>query len=183
MPWTSHAASRSVAAIAAVVVMSSTSAAAQDSAGTRRQLPPVTDVDTALTDTLARLERRLANAALGGFRDTLEMARLVGAEFTVRVADAPERSLPRALWGQPDEAYKIESLDERFHAARRVTDNVAVVSFVLNQKASREGSDRSGAFYVVDVWKRRAGNWQVIARYSSPQGRTFDRSTARPLNP
>jgi len=136
-----------------------------------------------LTDTLARLERRLANAALGGFRDTLEMARLVGAEFTVRVADAPERSLPRALWGQPDNAYKVESLDERLHAARRVTDDVAVVSFVLNQKASREGSDRSGAFYVVDVWKRRGGNWQLIARYSSPQGRTFDRSVVRPPNP
>jgi len=182
MRWISHAASGSVAAIVTVLVMRSTAAQAQEP-GMRPQLPPVADVDTALTDTLARLERRLANAALGGFRDTLEMARLVGAEFTLRVADAPERSLPRALWGQPNNAYKIESIDERLFAARRGADDVAIVSFVLNQKASREGSDRSGAFYVVDVWKHRGGNWQVIARYSSPQGKTFDRSTVRPPNP
>ena len=61
-----------------------------------------------------------------------------------------------------------------------MTDDVAVVSLLLMQKASREGSDRSGVFYVVDVWKCRGGNWQLIARYSSPQGRTFDRSTVRP---
>src|SRR5215211_6320601 len=138
MRWTSYAASGSVAAIMTVVGVNSTSAAAQKPVGTRRQLPPVIDVDTALTDTLTRLERRLAKAALDGFRDTLEMARLVGGEFTVRAADAPERSLPRALCGQPNHAYKIESLDEQLHAARRVTDDVAVVSFVLNQKASRE---------------------------------------------
>lgn len=177
MRWISRISSpRVTVVVATVLVVSSLSAAAQEPARARRQLPPATDVDTALTDTLARLERRLAAAALGGFRDTLEMALLVGREFTVRVADAPERSLPRALWGQPDSVYKIESLEEELHAARRVTDEVAVVSFVLNQKATRAGSDRSGAFYVVDVWRRRGGSWQLIARYSSPQGKTFDRS-------
>ena len=179
MRWTLPPSRVGVLAVT-VLALSSISAAAQEPRRTRPQLPPATDVDTALTDTLARLERRLAKAAIGGFRDTLEMARLVGAAFTLRVADAPERSLPRALWGQPNDAYKIESLDEQLHTARRVTDDVAVVSFLLTQKASREGSDRSGAFYVVDVWNRRGGNWQLIARYSSPQGRTFDRSAVRP---
>jgi len=169
-----------IAVVAAVLVISSIPAAAQQPGHTRSQLPPATDVDSALTDTLARLERRLANAALGGFRDTLEMARLVATDFTVRVADAPERSLPRALWGQPNDVYKIDSLHQELYAARRVTDDVAVVSFVLHQKATRAGSDRSGVFYVVDVWKRQGGSWRLIGRYSSPQGRTFDRSTARP---
>ena len=88
MRWTSHAASGSVAAIVTVLVMRSTSAAAQEPLGTRHQLPPVTDLDTALTDTLARLERRLANAALGGFRDTLEMARLVEQEDEQAIHEA-----------------------------------------------------------------------------------------------
>ena len=95
------------------------------------------------------------------------------------MSDAPERSLPRAQWGQPASAYKIESLEERFHAARRLADDLAVVSLLLTQKASRDGQDRSGDLYIVDVWKARGGRWQLIARYSSPQGKTFDRPVPR----
>ncbi len=61
----------------------------------------------------------------------------------------------------------------------RTTDDFAVISFLLTQKATREGSDRSGQFYVVDVWRQRSGNSLLIARYSSPLGTTFDRSTVR----
>jgi len=144
-----------------------------------RTPPPPTDIDPQLTDTLGKLERRLGDLALHGFKDTQGMARVVGSDFTVRVSDAPERSVPRTLWGQPNSAYKIESLDERFHAARRLADDLAVVSLLLTQKASRDGHDRSGDFYVVDVWKDRGGRWQLIARYSSPQGKTFDRPVPR----
>jgi hypothetical protein len=141
--------------------------------------PPPTDVDPQLTDTLAQLERRLGDLALHGFKETREMERLVGSDFTLRVSDAPERSLPRAQWGQPGSVYKIESIEERFHAARRLADDLAVINFVLTQKASRDGQDRSGDFYVVDVWKDRDRQWQLIARYSSPQGKTFDRPVPR----
>jgi hypothetical protein len=134
-----------------------------------RTPPPPADIDPQLTDTLGQLERRLGDLALHGFKDTQAMQRLVDSTFTVRVADAPERSVPRAQWGQPTSAYKIESLDERFHAARRLSDDLAVVSLLLTQKASRDGQDRSGDFYVVDVWQRRVGQWKAIARYSSPQ--------------
>lgn len=144
-----------------------------------RTPPPPTDVDPQLTDTLAQLERRLGDRALHGFKDTQEMERLVGHEFTVRVSDAPERSIPRNLWGQPTSDYKIESLDERFFAARRLANDLTVVSLILTQKVSRDGQDRSGDFYVVDVWKHRDGRWQLIARYSSPQGKTFDRPVPR----
>ena len=144
-----------------------------------RTPPPPTDIDPQLTDTLAQLERRLGDLALHGFKDTQGMERLVGSDFTVRVSDAPERSIPRNQWGQPTGVYRIESLDERFHAARRLADDLAVVSLLLTQKASRDGQDRSGDFYVVDVWKHRDGRWQLIARYSSPQSKTFDRPVPR----
>jgi hypothetical protein len=39
--------------------------------------------------------------ALHGFKDTQEMEHLVGSEFTVRFSDVPERSVSRALCGQP----------------------------------------------------------------------------------
>ena len=137
---------------------------------------PPTDVDPQLTELLRRLEQELGEAALHGYRDTAGMARLVAPEFTQRVSDAPERSLPRSLWGQPGSSYRMESFEERYHAARRLADDLAVVSFVLTQTATSAGRDRSGDFYVVDIWKKRGDQWQLIARYSSPVGKKFDRS-------
>ena len=175
MRWAFPHTNERIAIVVVTMVVSSSSLTGQEpNRRTRQQLPPA-DIDSALTDTLSRLERRLANVAINRFRDTLETAHLVSTDFTLRVGDAPERSIPRAIWGQPNNAYRIESLNEQLYAARRVTKDVAVVSFVLNQKATREGSDRSGVFYVVDVWKREDGNWKLIARYSTPRSKMLHR--------
>ncbi len=61
-------------------------------------------------------------------------------------------------------------------AARKLADDLAVVSSVLQTKGTMEGRDFSGNFYVVDFWKKSGGNWQIIARYSSPAGKMYDRS-------
>ena len=141
-----------------------------------RQLPPASDSDPQLTDLLRKLEQELNEAALHGFKDTKTMERIVSPEFTQRVSDAPERSLPRSLWGQPTDRYKIESIDGRHHATRKLRENLAVVSWLLTQRATFEGRDRSGDFYVVDIWKKSSERWQLMARYSSPMGKKFDRS-------
>ena len=91
------------------------------------------------------------------------------------MSDAPERSLPRALWGQPADTYRIESIEGRLHAARRLAEDLAVVTLLLTQQATSAGRDRSGDFYVVDIWKKSGDAWQIIARYSSPMGTKFDR--------
>lgn len=174
-----HATSHLISAIAAGLLVSSISVAAQEPTRATRQLPAPTDIDPQLTETLRQLEQRLGAVALHGFKDTQEMERLVGPELTLRTSDAPERSVPRALWGQPSSTYKMESLDERYHAARKLADDLAVISLLLTQKASRDGRDRSGDFYVVDIWKQRGDRWQLIARYSSPLGKTFDRMPPR----
>jgi hypothetical protein len=144
-----------------------------------RQLPPPTDVDPNLTEELRRLELELGEAARHGFQDTKVMERLVSPEFTQRVSDAPERSLPRSLWGQPSSAYRIESLDQRHHAARSLSEDLAVISLLMSQKATFEGRDRSGDFYLVDIWKKGGDRWQLIARYSCPVGKKFDRPVPR----
>jgi hypothetical protein len=61
------------------------------------------------------------------------------------------------------------------HAARKLAEDLAAVSRLLTQKASREGQDRSGDLYVVDFWRKHSDGWQMIARYSSPMGRRYDR--------
>jgi hypothetical protein len=144
----------------------------------RQPLPP-TDSDPQLTDLLRQLEEELDEAARHGFEDTTTMERLIGPEFTQRVSDAPERSLPRSLWGQRSGTYKIESIEGRHHAARKLTEDLAVVSLQLTQQATSAGRDRSGEFYVVDIWKKSGDRWQMIARYSSPMGKKFDRSVPR----
>ena len=130
-----------------------------------RPLPPATDVDPQLTETLRQLEQQLGEAAVRGFTDTNEVDRLIDSEFTLRTSDAPETSVPRALWVQASGQYKIDSFEERYHAARRLADDLAVVSLLLTQKTSGE-RDRSGNYYVVDIWKNSGNRWQLIARYS-----------------
>lgn len=134
--------------------------------------PPRTDTDSRLTEELRQLEQRLGEAAM--HMDTKVLERLVGAEYTLRVGDAPEESVPRAPWmdslrPENPHPYKVESFHEQYHSARRLSDNLAVVSLLLTQKATTPGGhDRSGDFYLVDVWKKTGDNWQIIARYSTP---------------
>ena len=143
-----------------------------------RQLPPAGDVDPDLTERLRQLEQQFGEASMHG--DTQAVDCLMSADFTLRVGDAPERSVPRALREdlrpQATRAYTIESFEERHHAARKLTKDLAVVSLLLSQKATFRGRDRSGDFYVVDIWRKTAKNWQIIARYSTPLGKKFDRS-------
>ena len=134
----------------------------------RRQLPPSTDTDPQITNVLSRLEQELGEVAVHGFENTKSIERLVATEFTQRGSDAPERSLPRSAWRQPPSDYKINSLDEHYYAARRLNESLAVISLVLTQQESYNGRERTGEFYVVDIWKKSGATWRIIARYSSP---------------
>jgi hypothetical protein len=66
-------------------------------------------------------------------------------------------------------------IEGHHYAARKLSEDLAVVSWLLTQRAASEGRDRSGDFYVVDIWKKNRDRWQMIARYSSPMGKKFDR--------
>jgi hypothetical protein len=127
------------------------------------QVPPPTDVDPKLTEESHRLEQQLCDAILG--KDAKSLDRLVGPEFTLRVADIPQSSLPRAIW-MPNTLNKLkpESCEQHHHAARKLADDLAVVSLLWTQKGTTDGRDFSGDFYVVDFWKKRHGDWQIIAR-------------------
>jgi len=145
------------------------------------ELPSPTDVDPQLTEMLRQLEQKLGEAAM--HRDTKAVEHLVGPDYALRMGDAPEQSVPRALWmeslqPQSPHPYKLESLEEHYHAARKLTDDLAIVTMLITQKATFVGRDRSGDFYIVDVWKKTGDNWQMIARYSTPVAKQSDRSPA-----
>ncbi len=156
-----------------VVLVSFLAVAQEESKRPPRQLPPPTDIDPKLTGEFRQLERELGDAIL--HKDAKSLDRLVGVEYTLRVSDIPQGSLPRAIWiDNTLNRLKAESFDQRHHAARKLADDLTVVSLLHIQKATIDGRDFSGDFYLVDFWKKRGGNWQIIARYSSPVGKILD---------
>ena len=75
------------------------------------------------------------------------------------------------MWGQPSGRHKIESLEQRYYAARKLAEDFAALSFLLTQKASRDGQDQARLLRrgrLAKAWRA----WQVIA-ISSPLGRTL----------
>jgi uncharacterized protein DUF4440 len=124
------------------------------------------DVDPQFTETLRELEQELVRATLRSVSDPKAVDRLVASEFTIRTSDAPEKSVPRSSWIQTLRSGKLVSVEEQYHAARKLADDVAVVSLVMTQHAAAGNPDQSSSSYVVDIWKKRTSLWQLIARYS-----------------
>jgi hypothetical protein len=169
------------AAFVCLAVISFTARAQEPSPRPPRQFPPPTDVDSTLTKQLGELEQRFGEAIVR--RDAKILDSIVGGEYALRIADIPQASLPRRMWMANTLTRLVgESFELRNVAARKLADDLAVVSGVLQTKATSEGRDFSWTFYLVDFWKRNGGNWQIIARYSSPIGTPPERPK-RPVPP
>jgi ketosteroid isomerase-like protein len=52
------------------------------------------------------------------------------------------------------------------HNEIQIYGETAVVLVDMRQEASVNGEPRSGQFLITDVWTRRDGRWQVVARSS-----------------
>jgi len=99
-------------------------------------------------------------------RATLE--RVLAPEFALVVSARPEARVDRAAWLRT--AGTEYTCDAFRYDAMQVRDfgDLAVASSLATQRATAFGQDRSGTFFLTDVWRRGAdGAWQVIARYSS----------------
>lgn len=59
------------------------------------------------------------------------------------------------------ESYSFEKLQVRIYG------DTAVINAHFQQVATFAGSDWSGDFLLTDVWVKRGGRWQVVARHSS----------------
>lgn len=104
-------------------------------------------------------------AWVAGDRSALE--EILAPEFALIVSGRPRELFPRDAWLQAAlGGYTATAFRYRDMQVRVFTD-VAVVSSIGEQQATAFGQDRSGTFFLTDVWCRRNGTWQVIARYSS----------------
>lgn len=99
---------------------------------------------------------------------------LLAPEYALTVSARPNTPIPRAEWLSLIPQYNVRHFEIRGVQVRclhRTPDNcsLAAVSSINAQEADVGGQDRSGEFFIVDIWTRRNDKWIVLSRYS---GRT-----------
>jgi len=118
------------------------------------------------TDEIGALEHALMDAWCRKDRAALEQ--LVGDDF--ELSSALGRRMARAPWLEAAmdrlhiNWFRFEELEARFVDA---AGEVVVAHGKVNQRATAEGREWHGTFLVTDVWVRREGRWQLVARHGS----------------
>lgn len=150
-----------------VVAPSSPGEAQMRSASTS---PTATASANADEQEIRRLQHAWMQAWVDRDRETLE--RILADDYVLIISNMADRPIDRASWLAITDRYTAESF--RYDQMRvRLLGDVAVVSSRYTQKAAVDGVDRSGEFFLTDVWQKRDGRWQVVARYSArPEGAT-----------
>src|SRR5688500_15094772 len=112
-------------------------------------------------------------AAMAEFQRCVERRDRAGAEVVLDddfalVLVAPVRTvMPRARWLEVLADYVIDRYEVRELVVDESEDIAAVLSRV-GMTATVLGADRSGEFVISDTWRRRAGEWRLWRRHSTP---------------
>ena len=99
-------------------------------------------------------------------------------DFTLTVSAFPTRPMARQTWLATCDRYRCARFAYRDIQVRAIADGFAVMSSIAEQEATLDGNDRSGAFWLTDMWRREEdGAWRVFARFSGypePSGSSAD---------
>lgn len=113
-----------------------------------------------LEEELTHTEMRVDVEALGGvYADDIMVTAPIGL-----VVDKP------AVMHEIREAAQkaqIEAYDKNDLRVRAYGDDVAVTSYVVTAKATFEGIELNRRFCTTNVWMRRDGRWQIVARHTA----------------
>ena len=89
-------------------------------------------------------------------------------DYVLIVSAMPEQCTTRERWLATCDVYRCSSFCYRSVQVREVAPGMAVMSAVAEQQAQLNGVDRSGAFFLTDLWRFEPDRqWRVCARYSS----------------
>src|SRR5215471_21050700 len=118
---------RCASSICVVLIALSVFASQDQQNGPPSSLSRPTDIDSQLTEQLRQVEKQFCNSILQ--RDAEVLDCLVAPEFTLRIADIPQSSLPRAIWMDNTlNRLKAQSCEQSHVAARKIADDLAAVS-------------------------------------------------------
>ncbi len=131
--------------------------------------------DTDTIQEVLRLERKWADAMHSGDLATLDA--MVTRDFHVAIAaqGMPLQVTPREPWLKVMPLYQIQEMTIDDIRAQ-IYGDIAVVTLLWTQKATVQGRDRSGTFFITDIWRKTPQGWQVAERHSSrPEPATANR--------
>lgn len=122
-----------------------------------------------MTDTAAIVHARSAawmQAWVDQDRAILEDS--LAPDYALIVSAMPDKRMDRALWLATCDRYVASSFAYRDVQVRELAPGLAVMSAIADQKAKMGEVDRSGSFFLVDVWRLEPdGKWRVCSRYSA----------------
>jgi ketosteroid isomerase-like protein len=118
---------------------------------------------TRLVSLFYQLEEELSGAVNN--RNMTAVSKLLSDDFEMRVGAMPGNPIPRATWikrsfNEP----KSSSLREQM--AVHDFGKIAIVSFLWKIRAAKSKMVRE--VFVVDTWRREAGDWKLAVRYAGP---------------
>lgn len=89
-------------------------------------------------------------------------------DYALIVSAMPDQRMDRARWLATCDRYVCTRFEYRNVQIRELAPGVAVMSAIAEQVATLGDADRSGSFFVTDVWRLEGdGVWRVCSRYSS----------------
>ena len=122
----------------------------------------MTDIAAIIADRSSRWMRAWVEQDRATLEDSL------ASDFALVVSASPTQPMPRDRWLATCDVYRGSSFAYRDVEVRELAPGLAVMSSIADQQASLNGVDRSGSFFLTDVWRLESdGQWRVCARYSS----------------
>jgi hypothetical protein len=118
----------------------------------------------------------LSKAWMKGWIDQNRTAleEFLAPDYSLVISSVPEHVFDRASWLETAVGpYLCTRLSYDGVQVRDLGGGIAVMSAIADFDATMAGIDRSGRYFVTDIWRRVPGSlhgWQVCARFSSRPG-------------
>jgi hypothetical protein len=132
----------------------------------------VSEQSVNLTVGFTKLETELYEAIKQ--KDVSRLDHLLAPDYVLVTSARAGDPMDRKSWLDLVAVYNVESftigdvvvrcLEPRGESGDRC--DLAAVSLTATQKAIVGGEDRSGEGFMVDIWARRNGSWQLFSRYA-----------------
>ena len=121
-----------------------------------------------LTPLVETLENRWMRAWVG--RDAKTLRALTAKDFILLTASKPPAILDRPSWLEAAAKRHLASSYRFGDIYVREVGGLAAFSAVLELKATLDGKDASGGFWVTDLWRKgrlRRSSWKLVQRIVS----------------
>ena len=124
-------------------------------------MPTVTTPEDELADRADTFDKVVQERDVEGARAVLDEG------YALVLVQPSPATMPRDRWLAVLPDYVVHGYDVQ----ERIIDvdgDVAAILQRVEMTATVLGADRSGVFFLSDVWRRRDGDWRVWRRHSSP---------------